>query len=152
MWCAGIVAALAQPYNNVPTILIVEDLQGTVAPAIVQTVSWDEPVFLTYLQTQTVRMMEIWIWTRDRLLIEHDIKIELNGRLVRYDEEVQPLAGNFIRITILPEGWREHVGAPTVDSGSLYLGGFDANGVHFTGLWQAQLQLDDLSGEIGDIY
>ena len=152
MWCAGIVAALAQPYNNVPTILIVEDLQGTVAPAIVQTVSWDEPVFLTYLQTQTVRMMEIWIWTRDRLLIEHDIEIELNGRLVRYDEEVQPLAGNFIRITILPEGWREHVGAPTVDSGSLYLGGFDANGVHFTGLWQAQLQLDDLSGEIGDIY
>ena len=139
MWCAGIVAALAQPYNNVPTILIVEDLQGTVAPTIVQAVSWDEPVFLTYLQTQTVRMMEIWIWARDRLLIEHDIEIELNGRLVRYDEEVQPFAGNFIRITILPEGWREHVGAPTTDSGSLYLGGFDANELHFTGLWQAQL-------------
>ena len=48
MWCAGIVAVLTQPYNNVPTILIVEDIQGTVAPAIVQTVSWDEPVFLTY--------------------------------------------------------------------------------------------------------
>ena len=152
MWCAGIVAALAQPYNNVPTILIVEDLQGTVAPAIVQAVSWDAPVFLTYLQTQTVRMMEIWTWARDRLLIEHDIEIELNGRLVRYDEEVQPLAGNFIRITILPEGWREHVGAPTVDSGSLSLGGFDANELHFTGLWQAQMRMDELSGEIGDIY
>ena len=152
MWCAGIVAALAQPYNNVPTILIVEDLQGTVAPAIVQAVSWDAPVFLTYLQTQTVRMMEIWNWARERLLIDHDIEIELNGRLVRYDEEVQPLAGNFIRITILPEGWREHVGAPTVGSGSLSLGGFDADELHFTGLWQAQMRLDELSGEIGDIY
>ena len=84
-------------------------------------------------------------------MIEHDIEIELNGRLVRYDEEVPPLAGNFIRITILPEGWREHVGAPTVESGSLYLGEFDANELHFTGLWQSQLQLDDSSGEIGEI-
>lgn len=133
MWCAGITIALAQPYNNVPTILIVEDLQGTVAPTIVQAVSWDEPVFLTYLQTQTVRAMEIWIWARDRLFIEHDVEIELNGRLARHDEEVQPAAGNFIRITILPDGWRDHVGAPTTDSGSLYLGGFDANDVHCTG-------------------
>ena len=68
MWCAGITIALAQPYNNVPTILIVEDLQGTVAPTIVQAVSWDEPVFLTYLQTQTVRAMEIWIWARDPIV------------------------------------------------------------------------------------
>ena len=111
VWCRGVVPMLGRPgasvfpvhgdvYVNVPSLLFVEEVAGNDVPFLVHVTGRGHSLLLTYVTSQTVRVMDILHWVHGDFPLSGDISFETSGGRLRQNILVRMQPGSLYRVIL----------------------------------------------------
>ena len=89
-------------FQNIPSIVVVDNVPIGRCPLIVHVTSEAQPIFCVYDAAEVERVASVLHWLARHVVLLHRVSMTLNGRRVEGGDDVPIRAGDVLRLRVIP--------------------------------------------------